>query len=425
VPADALLAAIGIAITLNLVVMAVLVVPPLVGRRSPLAPLGEPDMDAPDLGALERAAMVGGMLGESPEAQPRAYDRVVRIVSWAFLLATAAVVFASGLWPDTGGAIIVLLALAAVFLVIVHDLLPTGVLGPAKYVLEGTVAITFATFLVLLTGGHQSPFFFVFPLIVGGAALVVRPAVTLVLTFAAAIGYLLAAALGAGTPSAIQLAAVVINLTALCLLAYVGSVIGREQRRVRDAAIRLSAVDSLTGLFNRAFFYAALDREIARSARSGRGFGLLMLDVDELKEMNDRYGHHVGDLALTAVGETIRTGVRSIDVPARYGGDEFVALLPETDPAGGFVLAEKIRRGINERKLPGVEVALTVSVGVVAYPLDGDSADTLMVSADRAMYESKRGGKNRVEAPSVIGAGRVAVIEPVPSGLPGPDQPAV
>ena len=128
-------------------------------------------------------------------------------------------------------------------------------------------------------------------------------------------------------------------------------VIGREQRRARDAAIRLSTVDPLTGLFNRTFFFAAIDREIARSARSGRGFCLLMMDLDELKAINDRFGHFHGDRVLRAVGEVIETGVRRIDTAARYGGDEFVVVLPETDPTGAFVLAEKIRIGVRSMPL--------------------------------------------------------------------------
>ena len=128
-------------------------------------------------------------------------------------------------------------------------------------------------------------------------------------------------------------------------------VIARAQRRTRDAAIRLSTVDSLTGLFNRSFFFAAIEREIARCARSGRGFCLLMMDLDELKIINDRLGHFHGDRVLRGVGEVISQGVRRIDTAARYGGDEFVVLLPETDPTGAFVLAEKIRLGVHAMPL--------------------------------------------------------------------------
>ena len=112
-----------------------------------------------------------------------------------------------------------------------------------------------------------------------------------------------------------------INLTALVLLAYVAMVIAREQRRARDAAIRLSTIDPLTGLFNRTFFFAAVEREIARSARSGRGFCLLMMDLDELKQINDRHGHFFGDRVLRGVGEVIRSGGRRIDTAAGLAAD--------------------------------------------------------------------------------------------------------
>jgi diguanylate cyclase (GGDEF)-like protein len=193
-------------------------------------------------------------------------------------------------------------------------------------------------------------------------------------------------------------ATVGVNLTALILLAYAAMVIAREQRRTRDAAVRLSTVDPLTGLFNRGFFFAAIEREIARSARSSRGFCLLMMDLDELKAINDQFGHFHGDRVLRGVGEVVNAGVRRIDTAARYGGDEFVVLLPETDPTGAYVVAEKIRQGVESMgvDLPDDSIAPSLSIGVVSYPDDGTTADELMISADGAMYASKRGGKNRV-----------------------------
>jgi len=184
----------------------------------------------------------------------------------------------------------------------------------------------------------------------------------------------------------------------MILLAYVAMVIAREQRRSRDAAIRLSTIDPLTALFNRGFFFAALEREIARSARSGRGFCLLMMDLDELKAVNDRLGHFYGDRVLRAVGEIVTAGVRRIDTAARYGGDEFVVLLPETDPTGAYVVAEKIRLGVQDLELGLADASVrpSLSIGVVNYPDDGNTADELMISADGAMYASKRAGKNRV-----------------------------
>ena len=136
-------------------------------------------------------------------------------------------------------------------------------------------------------------------------------------------------------------------------------------------------------------FFAGLAASVPNEAAS-------LVLLDDLKSVNDRYGHLSGDQVLRNVADIVRGGVRKIDVAARYGGDEFVALLPETDPTGGWVLAEKIRLTVAEQGFAGVEPQPTVSVGVVSYPADGRSADALLVSADRAMYASKRGGKNRV-----------------------------
>ena len=229
-----------LAVVANLVVMAAVVVPPLLGRRGPLQN---------DSAAGERndrkTAQLAAVLGEAgdvdltdPGGVPAgAYDRVVRIVSWVFILATLTIVAVTGLWPGNQPAIFALLAAAGLFVLVVHDLLPSGTLGTAKFLLEGSVAVTFATLLVVLTGHDTSPFFFTFPLIVGGAALVVSPRVTFALAAAASIAYIVAVAPpGSGGLAPQTVAIVGINITALILLAYVAMFIAREQRRARDAA---------------------------------------------------------------------------------------------------------------------------------------------------------------------------------------------
>ena len=416
VPADPVLIVALAAAVANLVVMSALLLPTVFGRRSPLT---RHDTSArpsvADRQAARDAAVVGGLDGTVDGVPTRAYDRVVRIVSWSFLLATTTIVAVTGLWTAQQPTIFALIALAGLFVLVVHDLLPSEALGPAKYVLEGSVAITFATLLVVLTGGIESPFFFAFPLIVGGAALVVPPTITGTLAVVATLGYSLAVVSNApaGPLSLVTVATLGVNLVALVLLAFVGMVIAREQRRSHEAAIRLSTIDPLTNLYNRTFFFAALEREIARCARSGRGFCLLMMDLDELKTINDRHGHFHGDRVLRGVGEVVQQGVRRIDTAARYGGDEFVVLLPETDPTGAYVLAEKIRLGVTELPIaiPRSDIQPSLSIGVVSYPGDGRSADELMIAADAAMYRSKRSGKNRVTG--------VSVPAPIVAGSPG------
>lgn len=327
---------------------------------------------------------------------PTLEDRVIRIVSWAFLMAVAVFAAASGVWPDVLAGIVILIAVTGESLLLIQDVLPKTPLRRARGALQGVLALVFASSLVAMTGGLDSPFTFAFPLIVGAGALLVAPRIALALAILATAAYLAAGLVANPNPEIRPLVTMAVNLTGVYLLAYIGASVGREQRRTRDAAIRLSTVDALTGLYNRSFFFAALEREIARGDRSGRAFCLVMLDLDDLKGVNDRFGHIAGDQVLRSVADIVRNGVRKIDTAARYGGDEFVALLPETDPTGGWVVAEKIRLTVAEQGLPTVDPGPTVSVGVVSYPADGRSADALLVSADRAMYASKRGGKNKV-----------------------------
>jgi diguanylate cyclase (GGDEF)-like protein len=394
VPIETVLLIVAVALVINFALVAALASPSLRDRFRRTGS-GSAVMDLRPADVID-GALVDGLMGDTLVGGAPPYDRVFRVVSWAFLMATALIIAASGQWADRLPRIVVWIAIAGGFTLVIHDLMPGRLPAALRGLLQGVAALAFAAVLIILTDGFASPFGFTFPLIVGGASLVIGLVPTIGLAIAATIAYVAAAYAGSQTPTDAQLVTMAVNLTVIYLLAGIGSIVGREQRRSRDAALRLSAVDALTGLYNRSFFFIALEREIARSERSGRGFCLIMLDLDELKAVNDRHGHHAGDAVLRAVAETVKSGIRKIDVAARYGGDEFVALLPETDPTGGWVLAEKIRLGVAEQGVPGVEMRPTVSVGVVSYPTDGRTPDALMLSADRAMYVSKRGGKNRV-----------------------------
>lgn len=405
---DLVLAAIAILAT---VAFALALAPTFVWVRRRMAGPGEQTRELRTEGALDPKAIereLGGRPGPTavdepvdepggpPTADPTLEDRIIRIVSWAFLMAVAVFAAASRLWESNLAIIVILVAVTGEILLILQDVVPRTRLRNFRGPAQGVLALAFAGGIVALTGGFESPFTFTFPLIVGAGALLVAPRIALILAILATAAYLAAGMYVNPDPQTTSLVQMAVNLTGLYLLAYIGASVGREQRRARDAAIRMSTLDALTGLYNRSFFFSALEREIARGDRSGRAFCLVMLDLDDLKSVNDRYGHVAGDQVLRNVADIVRGGVRKIDVAARYGGDEFVALLPETDPTGGWVLAEKVRLTVAEQGFAGIEPQPTVSVGVVSYPADGRSADALLVSADRAMYASKRGGKNRV-----------------------------
>lgn len=162
--------------------------------------------------------------------------------------------------------------------------------------------------------------------------------------------------------------------------------------RVSEAARR----DALTGLYNVRVLTECLEEEIHRSERTGAGFGLLMIDVDFLKHVNDVYGHPAGDEVLRALAATLRQGVRRMDTVARYGGEEFAILLPETSAHRAQTVADRLREAIEGLEHPGVGEAVTVSIGLAAYPEDATTAADLVLAADEALYHSKNAGRNRV-----------------------------
>jgi diguanylate cyclase (GGDEF)-like protein len=329
-----------------------------------------------------------------------AVNRAVRILAWSFILVILLIVSATDEWQDRRLAIYAVLILAGVAVLLGHEIMPSPRPGTGRIIVEATVALGFITGLALLTGNASSPFFFLYPVLIGGVALITPPLVAAALTFEAAAAFSLVALAGptTGAEGETALVRVGINLAALALLTYSGMVISRVQRQTRDAAVRLSTLDPLTDLYNRAFLFNAVEREIQRGRRYRRGFCLLMMDLDGLKAINDRFGHYQGDSVLRSVARLISEGLRSIDVASRYGGDEFVAVLPETDPSGAYVVAEKIRRTVADMIVEsgGQQIRTSLSIGVVSYPEDGQTADELMIAADEAMYSSKRLGKNKV-----------------------------
>lgn len=180
------------------------------------------------------------------------------------------------------------------------------------------------------------------------------------------------------------------------------------EQRLQDANDRLEQLnaelsreavrDGLTGLFNRAYLDDSLPREFARAHRESRPVGLLILDVDFFKEINDQFGHDEGDEVLRRVAELVQGQVRTGDIPCRYGGDEFVVVMPGASFCEALRIGERIRASVGRADLGsrGARVASTVSVGVAVYPDHAATAAELFRSADRALYQAKDHGRDRV-----------------------------
>ncbi len=162
----------------------------------------------------------------------------------------------------------------------------------------------------------------------------------------------------------------------------------------------LSNIDPLTGIYNRRFFLAALEKEFERLKRYNRTLSLLMIDMDHFKSINDRCGHQVGDRVLTVVSRILNTGLRKMDVCARYGGDEFITMLPETDKAGAISVAQRYLNKIREYSVSDICIRIkniSCSIGI-AYLPDSNikSMGDFLKSADEALYISKNTGRDKL-----------------------------
>lgn len=170
-----------------------------------------------------------------------------------------------------------------------------------------------------------------------------------------------------------------------------------------DALNRTLALqDELTGLHNRRAIHKLLEQQLALARRNGQALALLIVDIDHFKKINDDHGHLSGDLALRTMADGLRRRLRGQDIAGRWGGEEFIVILPGTDAAGACGLAENLRRSAEQARLVALDgrpIGLTISIGVHALDAaSGDARDDMIAAADRALYLAKQNGRNRVEA---------------------------
>jgi diguanylate cyclase (GGDEF)-like protein len=171
-----------------------------------------------------------------------------------------------------------------------------------------------------------------------------------------------------------------------------------EAKRLMQSLRETTVRDQMTGLYNRRFLEEYVDTLVAGARRRNKPISVLMLDLDHFKKVNDTYGHAAGDKLLTELARVIRQSLRASDVAVRYGGEEFMAVLPDTDHQGGMVVAEKIRRAVEDMRIQvaGTVLQKTVSVGVAEFPGDGDAFWQVVEYADLALYRAKHSGRNQV-----------------------------
>jgi diguanylate cyclase (GGDEF)-like protein len=173
-----------------------------------------------------------------------------------------------------------------------------------------------------------------------------------------------------------------------------------------EGLLRFVFTDYLTGLKTRGYFEQQLDLEFKRAERRKQKFALLMIDIDNFKQLNDTFGHHVGDQVLRDVTSILMKDMREVDTVARYGGEEFVIILPETTETGAMYVAQRLRRAVEQARFfagsPDRVQHLTISIGIAVYDTDAQFKRDLIEFSDAALYAAKRAGRNRVVAYSEL-----------------------
>lgn len=330
----------------------------------------------------------------------RGIARTVAEIEWLLLILV--LLYQSFGGPNEEGRIAISMALFfyAAFIMSFHYVNFYKTESRWKIVLESLVMIVFITWSLWYTGRLESPLVNTYLLVIITSALTLSKLTTVIeLTLIGACFLFL------GNYSSVHdlialsyIGAVISQFAPFILVAYITSMFSSDIRFGLNKAKLISETDELTGVFNRRGFAIAADRIFGQITRHNRLVSVLVVDSDNLKQINDGLGHKAGDHLLTQLVECIQNQLRDSDILARFGGDEFVILLPEAPTTGATHVAERIRSAVSSRPLEfeGKTSKISVSIGVASYPNDGKTLTSLVDNADKAMYQAKNEGRNRV-----------------------------
>jgi diguanylate cyclase (GGDEF)-like protein len=271
-----------------------------------------------------------------------------------------------------------------------------------KLMFETGVMVVFITWVVAFTGHIQSPLLNLYLLPIIASALIFGKLFTAGTVAVILICFMaLAYGAGAGNPATLPYWGRVLVISGpVILVAYITTMLSADIRYAVDKIRQVSDTDELTGLYNMRAFSALLQRAFRQAVRYGHSLSVVMVDSDNLKQINDTHGHDSGNRLLQHLVRNIHEQLRGSDVLARFGGDEFIVLLPETNNQGALEMAERIRKAVEVSRFDvrGGDTNITVSIGVASYPEDGGNLDVILDKADKAMYRAKQKGRNRVAA---------------------------
>jgi len=269
-----------------------------------------------------------------------------------------------------------------------------------KLAIEVWVMIAYITSVLWYTGKVDSPLLNLYLLVIITSGITLGKLTTLLVLglISALYIYMGLPTLSRGALTLEHFSHMMTVFSPYLIIAYLTTMLSADLQFAKKMFKHLSETDEMTGLMNRRSFSDVITSEHNKSVRYNRAYSILMVDADGLKIINDKHGHEAGDKLITTLAETIESCMRDTDSLARYGGDEFVVLLPETNNQQAKDAGERIRKAVENTSfdMKGNLIKATVSIGVSSYPEDADDAEGALINADRALYKSKRQGRNQV-----------------------------
>lgn len=330
----------------------------------------------------------------------KGFSRTIAEVEWLLLALVLVYLVASDPPQDARLAIHVALFFFSAFTLGLHYVHFFREETRLKLVFETWVMLVFITWVVWYTGEIQSPLLHLYLMPVITSALIFGKILTSIEMAVIVFCFMFLA----HEPDRLGLlhleywGKVLVISGPIILVAYITTMLAADIRYAVDKIKQVSDTDELTGLYNMRAFSAILQRAFRQAVRYGHSMSVVMIDSDNLKQVNDTFGHESGNRMLQHIVRCIREQLRGSDVVARFGGDEFILLLQETSNKGAAEMSERIRKAVEGSRLSvrGGDASVTVSLGVASYPEDGGNLEIILEKADKAMYRAKQKGRNQV-----------------------------
>lgn len=371
---------------------------PTICAKPPICPNAKPTRFSPSA-KPPNMLKVNAFLTGPDQDELRGFGRTVAEIQWLLVVLVLVYLVAVDLDEESGVAIYSALGLLGAFVLTLHYVQFYKKETLTKLAIETVVMFAFITWVTWYSGKIDSPLLNLYLLPIIASSLILGKLITSILTAAVVLCYVaMANDSGLNSPDTLSYWVMLFALIApIVLVAYITTMLSADIRYAMAKIKRISDTDELTGVYNMRSFSAILRRMFQQSVRHGHPLSIIMIDSDNLKVVNDTHGHNAGNKLLQHLIRKVGEELRRSDIVARYGGDEFIILLPETERQGAMETAERIRQAfeISRFEYRGNSLSVTVSLGLASYPEDGSNVDIIVDKADKALYRAKRLGRNQ------------------------------